>query len=215
MTKSERVAIFGAGGHAKVVAGILRLNGYEIAGFLDGIQKSRKGETYYGSTVLGDERELEGLLAAGIRSIIVAFGNSRARLSCARSLESKGFSLITAVHPSAILAADVALGAGSVVAAGAVIGPSSKIGTNVIVNTQASLDHDCVVRDGAHLGPGSVITGCVDVGECAWIGAGAVVSDHRTIGSDSIVGGGAVVIEDVSQKVVVVGVPARVYRAVT
>lgn len=211
---SETAVIYGAGGHAKVIAEILRLNGWEVAGFLDAVNPARKGEDFYGSTVLGGDEVLEGLLRSGVKHVVVGFGDNKMRLKIAAQLSGMGFHLLTAVHPNAVCAADVTIGDGTVVASGAVVGPSSRIGRNAIVNTQASLDHDCVVSDGAHVGPGAIVTGVVEIGECAWIGAGAVIGDHKKIGADAIVGAGAVVVRDVSEAVVVMGVPARVTREV-
>lgn len=209
-----RTAIWGAGGHAKVVAEILRLNGHEIVGFLDNINASHKVAPFCGSNVLGGVEVLPDLLSWGVRDFIVAFGDNELRVRTASELLQSGFRLATAIHPNAVCAADASIGEGSVIASGAVIGPSTKVGQNAIVNTQASLDHDCTVMDGAHIGPGAVITGCVEIGRCAWVGAGAVVSDHKRIGRNSIVGAGAVVLQDVAEEVVVVGVPARVLRKV-
>ena len=46
--------IWGASGHARVVADIVRLNGaYTIAGFLDDVAPERAGETFEGSSILG------------------------------------------------------------------------------------------------------------------------------------------------------------------
>ncbi len=208
----RKIAIWGAGGHAKVAAEILRLNGCEIAGFLDSVNTSRKGDSFYGSTVLGGAEVLEDLRGRGVHDVIVAFGDNARRLQTADQLVGMGFRLATAIHPNAVCAADVSIGDGSLIASGAVIGPSTKIGRNAIVNTQASLDHDCVVHDGVHVGPGVVVTGCVHVGRAAWIGAGAVVTDHKRIGRQSIVGAGAVVLHDVEDEVIVVGIPARVLR---
>lgn len=209
---TKKVSIFGAGGHAKVVADILRLLGWEVVGFLDAVSPRRKGEDFYGSKVLGGDEVLQHLFASDVRSVVVGFGNNRLRVKTAERLADMGFQLLSAVHPNAVCAGDASVGGGAVIAAGAVIGPSSRIGRNVIINTQASLDHDCVVRDGAHVGPGAIVTGEVQVAECAWIGAGAVISDHRHIGADAIVGAGAVVVKDVPEAVVVVGVPARILR---
>jgi len=39
-----------------------------------------------------------------------------------------------------------------------------------------------------------------------------VVSDHKRIGSDSIIGAGAVVVKDIAESVVAMGVPARETR---
>ncbi len=211
---SKKVFIYGAGGHAKVVAEIARLNQWEVVGFIDGVNPLRKEESFFGSTILGGDEVLEDLMCTGVKHAIVAFGNNRLRVQTAENLAGRGFQLPSAIHPSAIYAGDVEIGDGTVIAAGAVIGPSTSIGRNAIVNTQASLDHECRVCDGAHLGPGAVITGGVVVCECAWIGAGAVISDHKNIGANSIVGAGAVVVKDVPDAVVVVGVPAKVLRQI-
>jgi len=208
------VVVYGAGGHAKVVAEILRLNGHRVVGFIDGVNADRKGADFYGAKVLGGDEVLEDLLRAGAENVVLGFGDNRLRCKTAERLVKMGFRLVSALHPNAVCAADVSIGEGTVVASGAVVGPSSRIGRNVIVNTQASLDHDCVVGDGAHVGPGAIVTGVVEVGECAWIGAGAVIADHKSIGADAIVGAGAVVVKDVPDAVVVIGVPARVSRAV-
>ncbi len=50
---SGRIVVWGAGGHAKVAADILRLNGFEIAGFLDQVDPQRLGESFCGARVLG------------------------------------------------------------------------------------------------------------------------------------------------------------------
>jgi sugar O-acyltransferase (sialic acid O-acetyltransferase NeuD family) len=213
--KADKTFIYGAGGHAKVVADILRLNGYEVVGFIDNLNFQRKGEVFYGSAVLGGDRELDSLLQKGINRCIVAFGNNRLRIETANFLTKKEFQIISAIHPTAICAADTIIGEGTVIAAGAVVGPSTKIGKSVIVNTHASLDHECTVFDGAHIGPGAVVAGDVEVGECAWIGAGAVVSDHKKVGSGSIVGAGAVVVKNIPDAVVALGVPARVTRSLS
>jgi hypothetical protein len=211
---TSRVVIYGAGGHAKVVAEILRLNQHEVIGFIDNIDTNRKSQAFYGATVLGGEEILNDLLESRMIKMVFGFGNNRGRLFLAKKLGMMGFSFITTIHPNAICASDVSIGNGTVIASGAVVGPSTIVGEHAIVNTQASLDHDCVVSDGAHIGPGAVVTGSVNIGECSWIGAGAVIADHRHIGADAIVGAGAVVVKDVPEAIVVMGVPARFAREV-
>jgi UDP-N-acetylbacillosamine N-acetyltransferase len=221
--KAERVScapmknlvIYGAGGHAKVVAEIARLNGWNVVGFIDGVDRTRKGTSFYGSTILGGDEVLPGLLDSGVNYVLVGFGANRPRLEVARRLLGMGFRLATAIHPSAVCATDTLIGEGAVLCCGAVAGPSSRIGGNVIINTKASIDHDCAVHDGAHVGPGAVVAGSVQVCECAWVGAGAVIGDHKSIGADSVVGAGAVVVKDVPPGVVVVGVPARIMRNIS
>lgn len=208
------LVVYGAGGHAKVVAEIARLSQWEVVGFIDGVNLHRKSQSFYGSQILGGDEILEDLIPSGVKHAIVAFGNNRLRVATARKLVDRGFSLISVIHPSVVYSKDLKIGDGTVVAAGVVVGPSTKIGEHVIINTHATLDHECSVSDGAHIGPGAVVSGGVLVGECAWIGAGAVISDHKEIGVDSIVGAGAVVVKNVPDAVVAVGVPAKVIRKI-
>jgi serine acetyltransferase len=80
----------------------------------------------------------------------------------------------------------------------------------VIVNTKASVDHDCDVGDFVHIAVAATLAGTVQVGSEALIGAGAVVIQNLAVGSGSIVGAGAAVVRDVPAGVTVMGVPARI-----
>jgi acetyltransferase-like isoleucine patch superfamily enzyme len=71
------------------------------------------------------------------------------------------------------------------------------------------VEHDCVLEEAAHIGPGAVLAGGVRVGAGALIGAGAVVRPGITIGAGAVIGAGAAVVEDVPPGTRVMGVPAR------
>ena len=212
--EKHKVIVWGAAGHAKVVADVVRLGGHEIVGFLDDVQPNRKGEIFCDAPIIGGDDALRDLHQQGVTHAIVAIGNNAARARTARTCAQRGFSLLTAIHPTAIIARDVAIGDGTVIAAGAVINPSVRIGDNVIVNTHATIDHDCVVEHSAHIGPGATLAGAVYVDSCVWIGIGANVVDRCRIGKNSIVGAGAVVLDNVPENTVVVGVPAKFLRSV-
>ncbi len=198
-----------------VVADIVRLRGeYEIVGFLDDVNPARSGVDFYGAPVLGGRERLEDLRREGVEGLIFGFGDCKARLALAELARARGFRLATAIHPSAVIAADVKVGEGTVVAAGAVINPGARIGENVIVNTCASVDHECVVGDGAHVSPGVRLAGGVVVGRGAWVGIGATVVDRARIGAGAIIGAGAVVVGDIPDGVVARGIPAKVMRKV-
>lgn len=206
------VVIWGASGHARVVADILRRSGARVAGFLDDLAPARRGEAFDGSIVLGGRAELDALRARGVRRLALGVGDNRARRAFADAAAAAGFDLVTAVHPSAVVARDATLGPGVVIAAGAVVNPGAAIGRAVIVNTCASADHDDRIGEGASLGPGARLAGAVVVGEEAFIGLGAAVIERVRIGARTIVGAGAVVVRDLPDDVVAVGVPARVTR---
>ena len=207
----SQVVIWGASGHAMVVADIVRLQGtYTIAGFLDNINPQRRGTAFCESVILGGEEQLALLPAQGIMHILLGFGDCQARLEKSKYLLSQGFLLPVAIHPQAIVARDVVIGSGTVVAAGAVINPGARIGCSVIINTSASVDHECVVGDAAHIAPGAHLAGQVTVGAATQVGIGAAVIQRITIGAGTIVGAGAVVVEDLPDHVIAYGVPAKV-----
>ena len=197
----------------KIVADIIRIRKeYQIVGFLDNDNLQRHRTEFCGSQILGGEEQLTQLLEQGVNKLIFGFGNCAARLRLAELVKTQGFQLVTAIHPSSIIASDVVIGLGTVVTAGAVINSNSFIGENVIINTLSSVDHDCTVGDGAHVCPGVHLGGQVIIGRGSWIGIGACVIDHISIGNKSIIGAGAVVVDDIPDNVIVYGNPARVRK---
>ena len=208
-----KLAIWGASGHAAVVADIVRAQGdYEVAAFLDNASPERAGAEFCGAPILEGSDRLDDLMRDGVEHLIFGFGDCEARLRLSESARRRGFTIATAVHPKAVVATNVSVGSGTVVVAGAVVNPGAQIGADVIVNTSASVDHDCVIGDGAHISPGAHLAGGVRVGRGSWIGIGATVVDGVRVGAGTTVGAGAVVLADIPDGVVAYGVPARVVR---
>jgi sugar O-acyltransferase (sialic acid O-acetyltransferase NeuD family) len=202
----EKIFVYGAGGHAKVVIDIIEREGiYDVTFLLDD-DLSLKGTTVYGHRVLGGRGELPD---AEVRRGIVAIGSNKARRAVSAWLAGEGVELVSALHPSAQLARGVTVGSGSVVMAGAVINSDAAIGCDVIINTAATVDHDCQVGDGAHIAPGVTLCGNVTIGSGAFVCAGATVIPNVTIGRGALVGAGATVIGDVAAGITVAGTPAR------
>ena len=204
----ERIFVFGASGHAKVVIDILERQGmYDIA-FLVDDDPALQGSQLYGYTVLGGKQEL--MKARGeVRGGIVAIGSNRARVAVAGWLTENRFPLVSAIHPGALLGRGVTVAEGSAIMAGAIINSDSRIGSNVIVNTKASIDHDCSIGDGVHLAPGVTLCGTVSIGAGTFVCAGATVIPNLTIGKNVTVGAGSTVIRDLPEGTIVAGSPAR------
>jgi UDP-N-acetylbacillosamine N-acetyltransferase len=214
LSERTRAVIWGASGHATVVANAARLgSAFELAGFIDELKPSRRGELLAGSSVLGGLDVLDELLVSGVRHVLLGVGDNRARFRIALEAEARGFELGTVLHPAAVIAPEVELGAGTFVGPGAVINPHVRIGRAAIVNTNAVVEHHCELGDGVHVAPGALLAGNVHVGRLSWIGIGAVVIEKRTIGNESMVGAGSVVVHDVASGVVVYGNPAVHRRA--
>jgi len=209
----EKIVVWGAGGHAKVVVEILRLvGGYEIVGFLDDINRDRWGGEFCDARILGGSERLSALRAAGVENLALGVGDCQARLKMIRTGRRLGFSFPKIIHPGAIVSAEATISEGTVVVAGAVINPGSKLGAAVVVNTSALVDHDCVIGDGAHICPGARLAGGVRIEEGAWVGLGAVIIERLSVGKGAYIGAGAVVLKNVPESVLAYGVPARIVR---
>ncbi len=141
----------------------------------------------------------------------VAIGGSRGieRLALQQWLQKQGIEPLTVIHPRAFVADDAEVGLGSQILAMSAVCTNVKLGDAVIVNTSASVDHDCMIGSGVHIGPGAHLAGEVQVEDHSFIGIGAVVLPRLRIGRGAIIGAGAVVIRDVSPGQTVAGVPAK------
>ena len=205
----------GAGGHARVVIEILRLmGGYDLAGLLDS-RPELQGAQVLGVPVLGDDSLLPGLYAQGVRHAFIGLGgtgDTRPRRRLYELARGLGFEIVAAIHPQAVLSPSAQIGRGPTVMAGAVINAAARLGENVIVNSGAIVEHDCVIGNHVHIASGARLASTVHVGDSAHIGLGACVRQCVRIGAGAIVGAGAVVVKDVPDDAVVVGVPARVLR---
>ena len=187
---------------------------YDIRGLLDP-RTSMWRQQLLGITVLGDDSMLPELLLQGIRDVFIGVGgvgDNSLRRQLYEKVIQLGFQIATPIHPNAIIAASSEVGMGSAVLACAVINASARLGKNVIVNTGAIVEHDCVVEDHAHLATGCRLASNVFVGVGSHIGVGACVRQYMRIGRNAVVGAGAVVVKDVPEIAVVVGVPARVIK---
>lgn len=198
-----KLMIIGASGNGKVVADIAEKSGYGDIRFLDddSTLKDCLGYPVVGATA-DAERYPE-------YEFIVAVGNPYIRENIQGMLENMQLKVATLMHPNAVVAKGVSIGAGTVVMAGAVINPSCKIGKGCIINTSASVDHDNVLSDYVHVSVGSHLAGNVSVGAYTWIGAGAVVSNNISVCSRCMIGAGAVVVRDIDESGTYIGVPAR------
>ena len=201
------VLIIGAGGHAKVIAEIFGEGGVRIAGFvtLDGSNQPFCGQIVY------PEDQLPNILLRGIRNIFPAVGDNRLRHILATRAEELGFNIINALDPRSHISRTANLGKGIAIMPGASVNASTTINDFAIINTNASVDHDCFVGTAVHIAPGVTLSGNVRIGNFSTIGTGSSVRENIVVGSSTMVGVGSVVVGDIPDDVTAFGNPARIF----
>jgi len=206
--RKNNVLIFGAGGHGKVVLDILIESGASVLGFIDD-DKDKIGQKIRGFAVLGDfsyfEKKKSVRMALGI-------GNNVIREKIFNKAKDMDISIVSAVHPKAIVSKDVKIGEGVVIMPGAVVNAGSVLSEGVVVNTGATVDHDSYLEKFCQIWPGAHLAGSVRVGAFSYVGTGASVIQNINIGKNAMIGAGAVIISDVPDSVTVAGNPGKVIK---
>jgi acetyltransferase-like isoleucine patch superfamily enzyme len=120
------------------------------------------------------------------------------------------------------------LGERSVLGRGSTIDCDTRVGARVSIQTLVYVTAGTIVEDDVFFGPGVIMTnddtmarhgpetplrGATLKRACR-IGAGVVLTPGVVIGEEAFVAAGAVVVRDVPERAVVMGVPARVVRQV-
>lgn len=203
---NANVVVVGAGGHAKVCIELLRAMGEQVAWCVGDADSPPQ---CLGVPVLVGDENLVALRQQGFQRLFVAIGANRVRQKLGLLALELGYQLVNAISPRAVVSPTAHLGVGVAVMAGAVINAEAAIGDFVIVNTCASVDHDCNLGSASHIAPHCALAGNVTLGERGFLGVGSSVIPGINIGADAVVGAGAVVVADIGSKVTAVGVPAK------
>lgn len=199
--RKQRLCLFGAGGHGRVVAAqVLRSEGRDVC-FADSrlAPGTMVGGIQVNWSAIPDVRDCE---------LIVTIGRNSTRAALQAEGEGMGLQLSTFIaDPHNYFGS--APGAGSMVLAGAIVTLDAQIHKGVIVNSGAIVEHDVVIGDFCHLAPGSVIAGGATIGSQVFVGANATVLPGVSVAAGTTIGAGAVVNRDIVASGVYVGVPAR------
>lgn len=195
------IYIYGCGGHARSVYGVIRQKDTEEEIVLID-SNARENEYIFGSPVKKDFTEREKIN-------FYAIGDNLLR----RQLyEYTHKNLIKIISQYTCIGIEAYIGCGSFVGNFSNIGSEAIIGENCIINTGAVIEHECKIGSHTHVAPQSCICGRSCVGENVFVGAGATIIDNISICSNVVIGAGAVVVKDIKEAGVYAGVPAKKIR---
>lgn len=193
----KKIVIFGASGHAHVIADIIKAEGNQLLAFLD----DDLNQTDCAGPISDYTKYLDCEFVIGI-------GNTDVR----EKLSTLPLKWHTAIHPSAIVSDSAMIGEGTVVMPNSVINSRTVIGKHCIINTGAIVEHDNSVGDYSHISVGVNLGGTVSIGKNCWIGIGATIKNNICICDGAFVGAGAVVTSNIKFKGTYIGVPAIIKK---
>lgn len=202
----KSVIVLGAGGHAKVVIELLNASGYQVDFCVGGNDSPRD---CLGIPVLRGDRHLRQLRDDGYGLVFAAIGSNVIRERAAAHAVDLGYKLVNAISPHAEISLSAVLGVGIAIMSGVVINAESRIDDLAIINTGATVDHDCHVGFCAHVAPQCALAGNVQVGRHAFLGIGTKVVPNIKVGDNATTGAGSVVISEVSASTIALGNPAK------
>jgi len=192
-----RIILIGAGGHAHACIDVIEQDGkYGIAGLVG--MREQMHTRHLGYAVIGTDSDLPQLAERNAHAIITVgqIHSPRTRIRLYQEAVALGFDLPSIVAPSAYVAAQATIGAGTIVMHGAIINAGAKVGRNCIINTKALIEHDASIDDHCHVSTGAIVNGSVSIGSGSFVGSGCVIKDGIRIGKNCVLGVGLCVRHD-------------------
>jgi sugar O-acyltransferase (sialic acid O-acetyltransferase NeuD family) len=212
---SDTYIIIGTGSQARVAAGILFANSKTILGFIEINDYVASSETIFGYPVLGPLDVLKQM-QPGEFKLALGIGDNYLRAKIVNKLAEMGFlsSINSIFHPTCQREVHTKLGAMVTLCIGSYLAINAQIGKGVIINSGAIIEHDCVIGDFAHISVGVRLAGNIKVGDFSLVGIGATIKERVIIGKYVTIGAGAVVLDDIPDYAIAVGIPAKVKKIV-
>lgn len=212
----RKYIFWGATGQAIVLDELLQHTNDRLSALFDNnreLSSPLKGiSLYYGMEGLKQWIENNNYPSDYHFAVAIGGDGGKARIEIHEALTKLGFKTASLVHPTAFIAKNAALSESCQILPNATVCAMAKLGRQVIVNTAASVDHECILHEGVHVGPGVKMGGLVTIGQGTFVGTGATILPRINIGVNVTVGAGAVVTKDVPDNTVIVGVPAKIIR---
>jgi len=203
------VIILGAKGIAIPALEIFNSNKIDVYGFLEE-DKELYGKEINSVSVLGhteDDGFLK-LIGQKCEAFVAVDDNSYREFLVKLLNERRKTQPVNAIHETAYIATDAAIGHGNFINAKVSIGAAASVGQHGIFHTNCSIEHQVEIGDFVQIGAGSVINSGVKIEDAAFIGSGVTIVSGVKVGKNARIGAGSVVIADVPANTTVFGNPA-------
>ena len=210
MSKNN-ILLYGSKSTAFIIYEMLKENNKEAKYIFDPLSKSPSfNNNFIFSNKIMDFKKF--LSQSKNFCVCIAREDGYARYMISKKLEKLQLKPLTIKSKLSELSKSSKYGKGLISMANAYVNRGVEIGDYCILNTGATVDHECVIGNGVHLMGGCYLAGRVKIGNFSSIGATATILPDIKIGENVIVGAGAVVTKNVKSNTVVVGNPAKFLR---
>ena len=205
------LGIYGYGGHGLEVEELARVinlkeNRWEKIIFVDDAKDKIDNEKIFSFEDIISKYSPKDI------EFMTGIGEPVIREKLYNKVKEKDYCFAILVHPSASVAESAVLEEGTMVAHNAFVSIKAHLFTNALVQPLACVHHECSVGRNSVVSTSAVMGGNSSLGYNSFIGLGATVKQGISVGNGSVVGMGAVVIKNVSDRVMVVGNPARAIK---
>lgn len=190
--------MIGGGGHASVLADILRQQGRDILAVVSPEDVSQRA-VFDGISHLKSDDDVLSFSPNQVRLVngIGVMPKSKLKQKVNQHFLSLGYQFETVIATSASVSPFARIGAGCQILHSAIIQAGAILGDHSVVNSTALIEHDTSVGDYCHIAPHATLCGQISVGDSAYVGAGATVIQGITLAAGCIVGAGSTVLLDV------------------
>lgn len=210
---AKPIVIIGAGGFAQeVLSTINDINrettskeNWKVMGFMSELESDWYKKTYHGIPIL---RPAEALR---IPHAFIGVGDPFLKEQF--FMKYPNFEYPNIVHPSAMFADWVKLAnQGIIIQIRSSLLAACEIERFAHINAHVCIGHDAVIGEFSTVSPGAMIMGNCKIGSKVYVGVGSSFREKVSVGDQSIIGAGAAVVSDIPEKVMALGVPAKIKK---
>jgi sugar O-acyltransferase (sialic acid O-acetyltransferase NeuD family) len=209
----KSVVIVGAGGFGREVLEIFKDSNkqgkkWNILGFIDS-NAELHGKIINNYPVLGGLNWFEEHQDV---ACVCAVGEPKSKKKVIDELHKMNVHFCNAIHPSVIASEFIEYGENVIIGAGSILTVNIKIGNHVIINLNCTIGHDSIIEDYCSIMPTVKINGNNHLHEGVYVGTGATFIQQVSVGAWTTIGAGAVVVNNIPEHVLAIGLPAKVHK---
>lgn len=141
------------------------------------------------------------------KKILIGIADNSVRKQISEKLQD--FEFATLIHPSVSIGLNVSIDEGAIICQNVILTCDIKIGKHAQLNLNTTVGHDSTIGDFFTSAPAVNISGNCNIGNNVYLATKVALREKITICDDVIVGMGGIVLKDIIEKGVYLGIPVK------